>query len=107
MSLVFEAGLRLTFIDSNVSGRFNGTYTKDGREYEFSTKEDVDLDQGFTWLLGAEFMYAMSRDFSVLVGCGYQFDLSKAKANWKNGTEEIGGVSLDGPYARAGLVYRY
>jgi len=107
IKLDLEAGLRLIFIDSNVSGRFSGTYMDGGREYPFETKQDIDIDQAMIWLLAADFSYAFNRNYSLNIGAGYQFDVSKAETNWKDGTEAIGGLSMEAAFVRLGLIYKY
>lgn len=105
--LDLETGLRLVFIDSNVDGRFSGEYEKNGRKYPFESKQEIDIDQAIVWIVAGDFSYAFNRTYSLNVGVGYQFDISKAEANWKNGTESIGGLSMEAAFIRLGLIYKY
>ena len=96
-SLILEGGVRYVLVNSNVDAEieyFDG----------FSTlffSEQVEIDNGFVGVVGAEVEKSITEKFNLVGGIGYQYDISKGDA--KLAGEDLGENELEAFYVRLGV----
>lgn len=95
--LSFDAGFRYVLVEPNADLRAN-------RAGAGPIDHKIDIDHGWTGVLGLNFEKRISEKVSWLVGGGYQFDIDKGKAEWMG--IDIGDNELESVFLRIGLVFR-
>lgn len=94
LSLVFDGGLRVVPIGSNLELRYPGR-----------DSEQVLFDPGVIGVAGANFEGMISRNVFLFAGANYQFDVVEPEAKTDN--QKLGEISLEGFVIRAGVGIRF
>jgi hypothetical protein len=95
--LSFDAGFRFVTVHSNANLRATlagvGTF-----------KDEIDIDNGWTGVIGLNFEKQISDSISWLIGGGYQFDIDKGEAKWRG--VDLGDHELESAFVRIGIVFK-
>jgi len=95
--LSFDAGFRYVTVHSDADLRATlagvGTF-----------KDEIDIDNGWTGVIGLNYERQISDSISWLVGGGYQFDLAKGEAEWRG--IDLGDNELESVFLRIGMVFK-
>lgn len=79
LDLVLELGVRYVFADSDITAEVGAADIFGNWAYAYDT---VDVDDGFVGLVGMELAFNVSKEASLFLGVGYQFDISKGDMTW-------------------------
>jgi hypothetical protein len=101
VSLVLEGGLRYVVVNSNVDADLE---VSDGSTTVFA-KEEVDVENGFVGIIGANLEIEVAETTDLLVGIGYQFDLAEGDVELLD--EKLGENELEAFYVRAGVAINF
>jgi len=107
MELTLAAGFRYMIASSNVQvTETERIWQNLGPLSETQTDYDVDYDNGWITRVGANLLWPVNRQVSILLGAGYQFDLNKGDATVKDlGISES--VDLEASYFQVGLTIEW
>lgn len=108
ISFDLEVGLRYLFVDASIDvdteerlELYENGILVDATKSEIQQYE-VEIDDGFVGLLGADCIIKLAENFALTIGGGYQFDILKAEASIDGSSEGIDDVEFNGAFARAG-----
>jgi len=96
-ALSFDAGFRYVLVEPNADLRatLNGAGP---------INHKIDIDHGWTGVLGLNYEKKISENVAWLVGGGYQFDIDEGRAQWLG--VNIGDNELESLFIRIGLVFK-
>lgn len=93
LNLVFDAGLRVVPIVSDIEVRYGGH------------AETVKFDPGVIGVVGGNLEGMIARNVFLFAGASYQFDVKKPAAKVRD--EKLDNISLKGAAIRAGIGIRF
>ena len=101
VSLTLEGGLRYVFVESDITA---DVAVEDAFGAAFFS-DVVDIDDAFLGVVGADLEIFLGDGVSLLMGLGYQFDLSDPSESFLG--DDIGETSFTATSVNAGLSFRF
>lgn len=102
LNLVFEAGLRYVFVESDAQ---LAIVAADAYGSLVGGSADIEMDDGFIGLVAVNFEAEVAPGFSLIGGVGYQFDIAKGDAKWMG--EDFGENELEAFFIRVGIAVTF
>ncbi|MBU4247538.1 MAG: hypothetical protein KKG09_04220 [Verrucomicrobia bacterium] len=99
IQLTIEGGVRYVFVNSNVKGTMVET------DPVSVSEGNVDMDNGLIGLVAGDVGIVPLENFSIFVGGGYQFDLSKGNVDWLD--SNISDNKMKGWFVRGGVTLMF
>lgn len=101
VAIVFEAGVRYLFTESNINAEIT---TDDGNGAAYQ-KDRILTDDGFVGLIGVNLENEIMDGVRFHIGFAYQFDLSDSHETF--GGQDMGITSFDSPMVNIGLTWAF
>ena len=95
--LSFDAGFR--YVMNNSKADLRATIPGSG-----TFKDELDIEPGWTGVLGLNYERQISDSVSWLIGGGYQFDIDRGEVEWQG--LDIDDNELESLFLRVGLVFK-
>jgi opacity protein-like surface antigen len=101
IAITLEGGAKYVLLSSNIKA--NAVVTNGQNTIPVSG--ELDMDNAFTGILGADVDYDITQDISLFAGVGYQFDIQKGTVNWTGA--ELGDAELKGTVVKGGIAFKF
>jgi opacity protein-like surface antigen len=101
IAITFEGGAKYVLLSSNIKA--NAVVTNG--QNTIPVGGELDMDNAFTGILGADVDYDITQDVSLFAGAGYQFDIQKGTVNWTGA--ELGDAELKGTVVKGGISFKF
>lgn len=100
LSVILEGGVRYVVVDSSAECKVEA-HNEEGESY--SMKETIDMDDGVVGVVAATIEGKISKNVSLFIGGGYQYDISKGEVKILD--EDAGKNELEAFFVKAGLSF--
>ena len=101
VAVVFETGLKYAFADSGIHAEV--TLTENGQVH--ATRDTILTDSTVLWDIGVSIEGELEENISLLLGLGYQTDLSSPRETFRG--EDIGSTSFQAAIVRFGVRWTF